>query len=965
MPVNGLTCVAQWTVNPYTITFNSNGGSAVSSITQDYGTSVTAPADPTREGYTFAGWSPAVPSTMPVNGLTCVAQWTINQYTLTLEANHADWGTLTGGGDYDYNTEVTITATPNAGYKFVKWQEDENTNASRTVTVTEDVTFTANFDVDIADYTIKHWQQNLTEDGYNEVETETTSGTVGTATAAEAKTYEGFTARSFEQVTIAVSGTVVNIYYDRNPYTITFNSNGGSAVASITQGYGTDVTVPASPHRDGYSFTGWSPAVPSTMPLNGATCVAQWNENVHMVAVTSGGNGSISGSVSGVGVSTPSSEITATPDPGYKFDHWDIPTGVTIAGGTNKDNPITINAAADDLEIKANFVPETYNIVYKDKDGADFSGVHGTDYPTTHTYATATDLVEPTKENFYFEGWYTSSDCSTGKVTTLGATAYTDHITLYANWLSSATKFTVTWQDGSGSENTIKTEEIAAGQIPEFDYQKPATPAYRFELIGWADEENVRYVFPTKLPPVTKDVTYYALYNPIIRNKQVSTDVKVEDTERADVTTVRPGGRLNVTTGSLTTTDFVLEATLDNSGELIGEVTADNVYFDLRLNTQRRHWRAFTVPFEIDLKQHQILADGVSMPLGVQYDIVYYRGDIRAEQGKVPACWHYVEDDANWILTPGVAYLIVFGRDVNTVRFTKKDEASINYTGTVSVAENNGASDDVNGGWNGIGNPATYHALLSAGVTECQVHNGEEIGSDGYVACDMGKFIVGKAVFVQVAEDKSVVVNKATASDEVITPKPQSAPRRAQANATGKNRFDVQIAPADGQMADRMFLLADEDKEDKYIILQDLAKAGLSTKSAQMWVDRYGTKLCKNTAVMRNNQAEYPLGISVPVAGEYQITVAERPSDDAVLYLTFDGSPIWNLTYAPFVANFEKGTTQHYGLKWVRSNAPAITTGVDNTQAGTQPTAQKILLDGKVYILRGDNVYSVDGQLVK
>ena len=435
---------------------------------------------------------------------------------------------------------------------------------------------------------------------------------------------------------------------------------------------------------------------------------------------------------------------------------------------------------------------------------------------------------------------------------------------------------------------------------------------------------------------------------------------------QANVTTVHSSGSLNITTGSLTTTDLILEATSNESAEFMcsnsEKVDATHVYFDLTLNTQRRHWRAFTVPFEIDLKQHQILADGVSMPLGVQYDIVYYDGAIRAAQGKVPACWHYVEDDANWILTPGVAYLIVFGRDVNTVRFTKKDEASINYTGTVSVAENNGASDDVNGGWNGIGNPATYHALLSAGVAECQVHNGEEIGSDGYIPCDMGKFIVGKAVFVQVAAEQTVVVNKADSDDPVIAPKSQSAPRRAQANATGKNRFDVQIAPADGQMADRMFLLADEDKEDKYVILQDLAKAGLSTKRAQIWVDRYETKLCKNTAVMINDQAEYPLGISIPTAGEYQIAIAERPDEESVLYLTFDGKPIWNLTYAPFVANFEKGTTPHYGLLLVRRNVP---TGIDPVQAGTQPTAQKILWDGKVFILRGSSVYSVDGQLVK
>ena len=81
MPAENTTCVAQWTINQYTISFNSNGGSEVSSITQDYNSAVIAPADPTREGYTFAGWSPAVPSTMPAENTECVAQWTENVFS--------------------------------------------------------------------------------------------------------------------------------------------------------------------------------------------------------------------------------------------------------------------------------------------------------------------------------------------------------------------------------------------------------------------------------------------------------------------------------------------------------------------------------------------------------------------------------------------------------------------------------------------------------------------------------------------------------------------------------------------------------------------------------------------------------------------------------------------------------------------------------------------------------------------
>ena len=64
-------------------TFSSTGGSPVSAITQDYGTSVTTPADPSREGYTFGGWSSPIPAVMPAEDAALTAKWTLNQYTVT------------------------------------------------------------------------------------------------------------------------------------------------------------------------------------------------------------------------------------------------------------------------------------------------------------------------------------------------------------------------------------------------------------------------------------------------------------------------------------------------------------------------------------------------------------------------------------------------------------------------------------------------------------------------------------------------------------------------------------------------------------------------------------------------------------------------------------------------------------------------------------------------------------------
>ena len=82
MPAEDMIITAQWQINQYTIHFNTDGGTPIADITQNYGTDVTAPADPTKEGYTFAGWDKEIPSTMPANDMTINATWTINSYEI-------------------------------------------------------------------------------------------------------------------------------------------------------------------------------------------------------------------------------------------------------------------------------------------------------------------------------------------------------------------------------------------------------------------------------------------------------------------------------------------------------------------------------------------------------------------------------------------------------------------------------------------------------------------------------------------------------------------------------------------------------------------------------------------------------------------------------------------------------------------------------------------------------------------
>ena len=119
---DNITLYAKWTANTYTITFDTTGGSEIAPITQDYGTVITAPADPTREGYTFKGWDREIPTTMPAENMTVTAQWKINRYTITFD---------TAGGSeitpitQDYGTAITAPEAPTReGYTFMGWDRE-------------------------------------------------------------------------------------------------------------------------------------------------------------------------------------------------------------------------------------------------------------------------------------------------------------------------------------------------------------------------------------------------------------------------------------------------------------------------------------------------------------------------------------------------------------------------------------------------------------------------------------------------------------------------------------------------------------------------------------------------------------------------------------------------------------------------------------------------------------------------
>ncbi|WP_298534455.1 InlB B-repeat-containing protein [uncultured Treponema sp.] len=209
-------------------------------------------------------------------------------YTVTI-SDKIENGTVTASPTTAAaGTEITLAAEAASGYTFGSYTVTDAGGKAVTVTdnkftmpasnVTVSATFTA-LPPATASYTVKHLQQNIADNNYTLKESETKTGTVGQPTAASAKSYDGFTAQTITQVTVAASGTEVEIKYDRKTYTVTFDSNGGSDVSSQSLRYGATATKPADPTKTAtttteYTFDGWYSDSGLTTPFSFDTAIA-------------------------------------------------------------------------------------------------------------------------------------------------------------------------------------------------------------------------------------------------------------------------------------------------------------------------------------------------------------------------------------------------------------------------------------------------------------------------------------------------------------------------------------------------------------------------------------------------------------------------------------------------------------------------------------------------------------------
>ena len=228
------TVVAGFTPITYTLTYTLDGGTATNPATYTIETPTFTLNNPTKAGYDFAGWKlngqgEAMMTVTIDQGstghLAYTATWTPIIYHIEYTM---DGGTATPANPTTYTIETatfTLTNPTKTGYDFAGWKLNGEGNAMMEVTITQ--------------------------------------GSTGH---------------------LAYTAT-----WQVKQYTITFNSDGGSAVAPITLDYGSTVTAPEDPTRDGYDFAGWTPELPKTMPAENITVIATWTKKTYTVSITGGG----------------------------------------------------------------------------------------------------------------------------------------------------------------------------------------------------------------------------------------------------------------------------------------------------------------------------------------------------------------------------------------------------------------------------------------------------------------------------------------------------------------------------------------------------------------------------------------------------------------------------------------------------------------------------------------------------
>ena len=516
IPLNGLKLFAIFTKNTYTISFNTNGGSAIANISSLYGEEITKPASPTKEGYTFKGWFTSqgqtnddwgneyiVFSTMPSNSFTLYAKWEINNYALSFNSN--------GGSEISplnkaFGSEITLPSPTRTGYNFQGWATSLEgeviylPNSKYTITSAPQVLH--------AVWKIKSSTISFEENGGSVVE-DITQDYNSSITQPETPfkvgyTFDGwFLDKEFknEYIFSTMPEESITLYakWVINQYTISFNSLGGSEIKDITQNYNSDVSSPSSPTKEGYSFAGWyldeectKAYTISKMPAENITLFAKWNINQYTITFNTNGGSDVAPITLDY-----NSSLVRPADPSK--------IGRTFAGwysNVERTKPYIFpdKMPAENVVVYAKWNVNSYTVSFNVDGGYALQ-------PVTMKYNDSFALPTPNKGGYSFLGWATSLDGEVvygkNEIYTLGAT----NVTLYAKWVIN--QYTISFNTNGGDSIAPITQ----------DYNKllsmptnPSKTGYTFD--GWYLNETLTTPFSSSRMPAD-NITLYAKWNVI------------------------------------------------------------------------------------------------------------------------------------------------------------------------------------------------------------------------------------------------------------------------------------------------------------------------------------------------------------------------------------------------------------------------------------------------------------------
>jgi uncharacterized repeat protein (TIGR02543 family) len=405
MPAGNIDLFAKWEINDYTVSFETFGGTSITSVLMTFNDAILLPNDPVKEGFTFVAWytdesltSPYQSQTMPANDLTLFAKWDLNSYRINFYTND---GVLNSTSiNYAFEQPLPALEVPTReGHTFQGWFLDESFlqpfNYQRMPSRQLDV--------------FAKWEINTYTLSINNNNGSSMNSTVVTfadqITLPEDPVKEGYTfvgwytdeslTNPYQAQTMPANNLTLFAKWDVNSYQINFNSNDGTLTStSANFTFQENLPILETPSREGHSFQGWffdeSLTIPfdiDTMPAGDIDLFAKWEANTYTLTInTNGGNNIASTSV------TYGQQPNLTNDPvrnGYAFTGWRAGDVMIDENWTMPDSDVVITAVWEGLSSQAIFISPNQTTILSTTSGETIGSL-----PTVEV-----------KPGFIFLGW--------------------------------------------------------------------------------------------------------------------------------------------------------------------------------------------------------------------------------------------------------------------------------------------------------------------------------------------------------------------------------------------------------------------------------------------------------------------------------------------------------------------------------------------------------------------------------